>query len=287
VPMRSRPITVALALLGVVAAGCANEPNVGGSGGIDHATGPNDVVFRLSYEGGFVPLEYTLTQFPAFTLYGDGRIVTPGAQIAIYPGPALPAVSQRAVTEEGMQAILQAALDAGLGRGDRDHSDFGSTLIADASTAVFTLSADGRTSRVSVYALAELPEQPDGMSDAEFAARQALSDLANRLVALDQWLPQGSIGPEEPFRTGAYRLFVGRYRPDEQLPQDSATWPLATALPTPDTGGTGYACLVVRGDDWDQVAPLAEGANQLTPWSSGGAEYSVLFRPLLPEESGC
>jgi hypothetical protein len=244
-------------------------------------------VLRLSYEGGFVPVEYNITQFPAFTLYGDGRVVVPGAQIAIYPGPALPAVSQRTVTEEGIQTILQAALDAGLGSGDRSHSDFGSTLIADASTAIFTLTANGKTSRVSVYALFELPEHPEGMPEEEFQARQALSDLAERLGALEQWLPEGSVGPEEPFRPAGYRLFVGDYRRDKELPQKPAVWPLTTPLSTADADGTGYSCIAVTGADWDAVAPLAQDANQLTPWENAGTKFSVLFRPLLPEEAGC
>ena len=143
--MRYPKIAATLAVLSLTAA-CANAPGGSGDGGIEHPAGSDQVVLRLSNEGGFVPLEYHLTQFPAFTLYGDGRIVLPGAQIELYPGPALPAVSQRTVTEEGMQTILQAALDAGLGRGDHDYSDFGSTLIADASTTVFTFVANGKTS---------------------------------------------------------------------------------------------------------------------------------------------
>ena len=33
--------------------------------------------------------------------------------------------------------------------------------------------------------------------------------------------------------------------------------------------------------------PLVEQANQLTPWTSDGSQYGLLFRPLLPDESGC
>ena len=284
--MRSVRTVAVIAVLSTAAA-CANAPGTSGTGGIEHPTGPDQVVLRLSYEGGFVPIEYNLTQFPSFTLYGDGRVVVPGAQIAIYPGPSLPAVFQRTITEEGMQTILQAALDAGLGDGDQAYSDFGSTLIADASTAIFTFTANGRTSQVSVYALSELPDHPEGMPDDEFQARRTLSDLAGRLGALDQWLPEGSIGSEEPFEPSGYRLFVGSYRRDKQLPQEPAVWPLATPLSTTGANGTGYACVAITGDDWAAVAPLAQNANQLTPWENQGSKFSVLFRPLLPEEAGC
>jgi hypothetical protein len=282
-----RKTGIAIAVLAVIAAACANEPGGSGNGEIDHPTGADQVVLRLSYEGGFVPIEFTLTQFPSFTLFGDGRIVVPGPQIEIYPGPALPALNQRIVTEDGVQAIIRAAMDAGLGTGDRDHSDFGSTMIADASTAVFTFSANGRTSRVSVYALMELPERPEGMPDEEFAARTALNDLAERLSALEQWLPEGSVGSEEPFVADGYRIFAGPYRPAEELPQDKAAWPLTPPLKTGGADTAGYDCRVVTGDDWATLAPLARDANQLTPWISTGEKFSVLFRPLLPDESGC
>lgn len=284
-----RKAAIALAVLVLTAASCANEPpgSGDGGGGIEHPTGDDEVVLRLSYEGGFVPIQNHLTQLPSFTLYGDGMILGQGPQIELYPEPALPAVSRRSVSEEGIRMIVQAAIDAGLGDGDQDHSDFGTTMIADASTAVFTLSAEGRTSKVSVYALLDLPERPNGMSEEEFTARTRLSDLAERLGALGQWLPEGSLGPEEPFDAAGYRLFVGPYRPDEQLPQEPATWPLATPLPTDDVDGSGYACLAVNGEEWAELAPLAKQANSLTPWTSGGDRFSVLFRPLLPDESGC
>jgi hypothetical protein len=282
-----RKIGAVIAVLAAIAAACANEPGGSGEGRIDHPVRADQVVLRLSNEGGFVPIEYDLTQFPSFTLFGDGRIVVPGPQIAIYPGPALPAVNQRMVSEDGVQAIIRAALDAGLGNGDRDHSDFGSTLIADASTTVFTLSANGQTSRVSVYALMEIPERPEGMPDEEFAARVALNDLAQRLTALEPWLPEGSVGSEEPFVADGYRLFVGPYRPAEELPQDRTEWPLTPPLRRGGDDTAGYDCRVVTGDDWAALAPLAREANQLTPWISAGEKFSVLFRPLLPDESGC
>lgn len=277
----------ALAALAVITAACANDPGGSGSGGIEHPTGAGNVVLRLAYEGGFVPVEYNLTQIPSFTLYGNGTIVLPGPQIELYPGPALPAVNQRPVSEEGVQAIIQAALDAGLGDGDRDYSDFASTMVADASTAVFTLSAGGKTVRASVYALAELPEKPNGMTQDEFEARAALSDLEQRLTALEQWLPEGSLGAEEQFAADGYRLFVGRYRPVDGFPLEPADWPLSTPLTAGTDDTAGYACRAVIGEDWTAIEPLARQADQLTPWTSTGKRFSVLFRPVLPDETGC
>jgi hypothetical protein len=285
-----RTVAAAVVAVALLAAACANEPGGTGQGGITHPTGSDRVVLRVSYEGGFVPVEYVLTQFPTFSLFGDGLIVVPGAQIEIYPGPALPAASERTVTEEGMQAILQAALDAGLGDGDRELTDMGSVGIADASTTVFTLTANGTTSTVKVYALGALDEQPAGMDDEEFALRQRLEDLVERLGVLDQWLPEGSIGDETTFDPAGYRLFVGDYRPDESVPQTPATWPLSTPLASfgePTAALPDVRCGAVSGGDWDSLEPAASQSNQLTPWVSGDTEYGIRFRPLLPDESGC
>lgn len=288
--MRSFRFAAAVAVLTLAGAACANEPNGPGAGGIDHSTGSDQVVLRVSDEGGFVPIEYNLTRFASFTLYGDGRIVVPGAQIELYPGPALPAVSQRVISEAGVQAILQAALDAGLGQGDRDLTDLGSVGIADATTTVFTLTADGRTSTVKVYALFDLQEKPSLMSDEDFQLRRELVGFVQRLTALEQWLPQGSLGAEEPFAAGAYRLFVGPYRSGGDIPQEPADWPLSTPLASfgrPDPNLDTLRCGTVVGDEWAALASSAQLANELTPWRESGERYSILFRPLLPDESGC
>ena len=46
-------------------------------------------------------------------------------------------------------------------------------------------------------------------------------------------------------------------------------------------------CGAVAADAATTLLPLAEQANQLTPWTSDGERYALWFRPLLPDESGC
>ena len=90
--MKVRPAAATLLFpLLLVLAACAETPvDPGDGGGIDHATTPDHVLVRISSEGGFTPVEWTYTNFPVYSLFGDGTLVVPGAQIAIYPGPALP-----------------------------------------------------------------------------------------------------------------------------------------------------------------------------------------------------
>jgi hypothetical protein len=35
------------------------------------------------------------------------------------------------------------------------------------------------------------------------------------------------------------------------------------------------------------VLAAAKSAKSITPWTSGGRQWTVVFRPLLPDEAGC
>ena len=77
-----------LALL-VVVSGCAQP--VPGGGGPGPSTGPgpriygpDDVVLRVDYVGGFVPVEDVVSRLPLVSVYGDGRVITLGPVIAIF-----------------------------------------------------------------------------------------------------------------------------------------------------------------------------------------------------------
>jgi len=284
--VRTAATTLVLTLL---LAACAETPiDPGDGGGIDHATSPDHVLVRVSYEGGFVPLEWTFTNFPFYSLYGDGTLVVPGAQIELYPGPALPAMSSRHVDEAGIQAILEKVI-AAMDDVPADLDDLGVMSIADASTTVITVSAGGVDRTIRAYALSELTERPDGMPAREYEARLRLQELVALLTGSGDWLPEGSLGPENTYEAAAARLFVGPYRPAEDLTQEPVPWPLDVDLAgfgEPALGGD-YRCGVVEGADWDAIHEAASSANTLTPWTDGGERYSILFRPLLPDETGC
>ena len=197
--MRYR-LPAALATLALLIGACANtSPGDGGdtptpTGAISHPTDADQVLLKVSYEGGFVAPSSLATRLPTFALYGDGTILVPGAEDAIYPGPALPSIEARTVSEAGIQAILRAAIDAGLER-DGDYGDMGQMGVADAATTVFVLQADGKTHRVSAYALGmDGPQQP-GQPDAMWRMRRALQHLVQQLGDLDTLVPADRSGP--------------------------------------------------------------------------------------------
>ena len=292
--MKLRTLVAASIALALAGAACADQPsdgsNAGDGGspsGIEHPAGADQLVLRISTEGGFVAPEVTLTSLPSFSLFGDGTAITPGAQIEIYPQPALPPLVATPITEDGVQAILEEALAAGLAN-DAEYTDFGSVGIADAATTVFTLSVEGETHTTRVYALSELTERPPMMRPAEFEARQKLQAFVERIGDLRSWLPAGAVGGDGTFEPVALRVFVGDYVPQPDLEEPPIDWPLAAPLASlGDPVGQDLRCATVTGDDAGTLLQAAERANQLTPWISDGARFRIAFRPLLPDESGC
>jgi hypothetical protein len=296
--MRVGRIGVAIAAVAVLASACGglanDDPGSGGttgatgSTGIQHPTGADQLILGVAYEGGFVPYGYTLGSTPFWSLFGDGTLIVPGPQIEIYPGPALPNLTATPVSEEGIQAILEAARDAGLMDGDASYVDM---CIADAATTVFTTSADGTTTVVSAYALGM--GEPAGTcgNEKDAEARAKLAAFQAKLTELRSWLPNGSVGTERPYDPTEMRVYVLPYQGDAELPQDPVEWPLEPPLDAfgeaVQNAPTHTRCGVVTGEDLTTLLAAARKANALTPWTSDGTEYQLIFRPLLPDEHAC
>ena len=258
---------------------------------------PDDLILRSDTAGGFVPVEFSLGNIPSFSLYADGRAIVTGPQVAIYPGPALPNLLVRKIAPEGVKAISARAAKAGMTGADRTF-DQAANMVADVPTTTFTVSTDEGTHTTSVYGIGFLHELT-GLSNEEREEVTAIIDFNDLLTDLDGKLPKGSIGPEEPYVPKQMRINVTeQIAPQatdlplplpEQLTQEPVAWPLAPPLAEfgqasqPD----GYRCGVISGDDLAKVLPLAQKANQLSPWTSVDKSYTVIFRPLLPDESGC
>ena len=285
---RLLPVAVALSILLAACAGSGASP-----GPIAHPAGDR-LVLRIEFTGGFVGPAVALTSFPSFTLTGDGRVIMPGAQLAIFPGPALPAVNVRRLTESGIQAVLREVARSGQFGASREWRG-AQNVVADASDTVFTLHADGNDVKVVVYGLGTLDPAGSypGISASELAAHRTLQALSERLGNLDAWLPATAWADAAwgPYRPDALRLLVRNT--DADPPDDSGIanqlldWPDDS---DPATFGVPSAlgeqrCGVVSGQrakDW--YAALAT-ANQLTRFAKGDHRYEVTVRLLLPDEA--
>jgi hypothetical protein len=271
-----------------------SSPTGGDGGAIDHPTGDAPVLV-VEWAGGFVPVDFLLTRLPSFVLLGDGRVIVQGAQTLEYPGPALPPLIERTLTEAGIQAVLREVGATSLFTTDAEFRG-AANVVADAADTVFVLDADGRTVTVSIYGLGTIDAGMDlpGISSGEIRAHQALGRLNDRLMTVDAWLPADAwqTATWEPYEPDAFRLLVRDVsgQPfDEGLAEDVRPWPTddePAAFGEEQVGfGDGTRCGVVESDGAAVWLEELAGATQITRWTDeGGRQFAIAARPFLPHE---
>jgi len=241
------------------------------------------VALRVDTTGGFVPAEAVPGRLPGVTVYGDGRVVTEGPVPAIYPGPALPNLVQAQISADDVDLLVQKALDAGVGASP----DLGQPGVADATTTRLRVTTAEGTKETQVYALGMNDTDP-ALSGAQQAARKKLSDFVNALQDLSMTL--GSAVDQQPFPVTAIAAIATPYagEPSAGLPAPQpVAWP-GPALPGDKLNAAlDVGCVTATGDAATAVVAAAGKANASTPWTSGEKQWSVRFRPLLPDETDC
>jgi hypothetical protein len=237
--------------------------------------------------------DFFLTGFPPFTLTGDGRVIVPGAQIDIFPGPALPSVNVRKLSEEGIQAILKEVARTGLFSKNADFQA-AQNFVADAGDTIFILHAAGKDVTLKVFGLGTFdpPGNYPGVSADELAAYRTLSRLSQQLGNLDAMLPASSWVDEgwQPYQPEALRLLVRNA--DADPPDESGIgnvlvdWPVDSDPATfgdPTSDGS-QRCGVVSGKDAEEWYAALGFANGLTRFVKGDHHYQVTVRFQLPDE---
>ena len=285
----ARPLLPAALALSLLTA-CSSGPG-GSTGPIDHPSG-DDLVLRVEFGGGMIR-DFFLTSFPQFTMTGDGRVIVPGAQIEMFPGPALPSVNVRKLTEEGVQAVLNEVARTGLFSQSAEYLG-AANFVADGGETIFILHAEGKDVRIKVAALGGLVPEGNypGISEAELAAHRALSRLADELGNLDAQLPAGAWEDEswKAYVPEALRLLVRNA--DADPPDDSGIdnvivdWPVDSDPATfgdPASDGT-IRCGVVSGQEAKDWYAALSNANQQTRFAKGEHTYQVTVRFQLPDE---
>jgi hypothetical protein len=236
--------------------------------GIEHPVGADDVVLEISYEGGFVPVEVAFQNLPMVLVTGDGRLIVQGPQIAIYPGPLLPNMQVRTITEAGIQQLLGLAAEHGL-LTQREYDN--PTNIADAPDTVVTIAANGETYEHRAYALG-LDEESDEM-------RQMLADFVDQIMG--QWMMPDNpeLGPEQPFEAEAYlvRALAIDDLSGYEIEPTVLDWP-AGLPPLADA----TECLALSAGE---VGDLFTEANQLTFFTSDEVTYQLAVKPRLPGDA--
>lgn len=247
---------------------------------------PDAVVIRVDWEGGFVPPSVLVSRLPILLVTADGRVITQGPQIEIYPGPLLPNVQVRQLAPGELDKLIAFAKAQGLLK-DAAYDFPG---IADAATTVLRITVDGTTYTVSAYSLAEAGvDDATGMpvDDATREGRAALRTFIDHVTGLGD---DAFTGPSTAYVADGYRVIASPFVPgpaDDWQPVEWPLAPLATAGDPVVPGDDSTRCHVLSGADLAKVMPLFENANQLTPFTSGDAQFILGVRPLLPGETGC
>ena len=209
--------------------------------------GAGEVLLRMVYLPGMVgSREYA--PLPAFSLYGDGRVIAADPSLA---APGKPGGWHRArqlrIDQANANRLLRLARTALATAGSPEQ-------IPDASAARYQwVDATGRHRTTTVV----LPES---------------QDLYQAVSHPESWLHA---------RSTAYRATaIAVLRHDTaQDTTDPRRWPLGT-LPT-------APCTVLRGDTAARLAAAAASAPQSTPWTDTHHTAPLQLRPLLPDEHSC
>ena len=279
IPRSALAAVLVLALAGCEESGATGGPSAAPSSAPPSSEAPADdgLVLRVEHVGGFVTPTTTAARLPLVSVYADGSVITEGPVALIYPGPALPNVQVAEIDDAALQALVDRALAAGVA----ETSDLGMPPVADAPSTRFTLVTSEGTYEREVYALFEAP-QGSGLTPEQEEARGRLSDLQSSLLdaggtATTSYAPESVAAVVTPWTD-----------PQDGLAQPELPWS-GPALPGEPTGGPpDVSCVTATGAEAQAVLEGARSGNASTPWVTGdGSRWSVAFRPLLPDETGC
>ena len=245
------------------------------SGGIEHPTGADDVILRYGYVGGLVPVGYAFVNVPNALITGDGHLIQPGVTTLEFPGPLLPALQVRTISEEAIQAILATADADGLLAPPPDYS--AETNVADAADTRVELNAKGGSFVHQAPAL--------GFQDpAESKVRIVLHDFTIGLDDIETLVGKDNLGEPTPLEATTYR-FQARPLTAEDL-AGYTDEPKPTEVPWPTDLGVTLASAVDCAEvDAAKVGTLFSDANQLTFFVEDGTTYMVAAVAVLPGDT--
>ena len=273
-------LAATIALFASLAACGDDPPDSAEPGGVGSGGDPDSPVLVIGHEGGFTTPDDAYRTLPDLVVYADGRVVSMGAQIMIYPGPALPPLFEAQLSSDGLATVVDAIREAGL---TDDAPDYGQPPIADAGQTVVVVDVDGR--RVEHRAEALGFDDPS-LSAEQREARATLEQFVATARDLDG-LVGAELGEESLFEPDRFRLWVRADLDD---------------LPAPEPGEPGLRerewtidavelvetrCLAVADVDAVELFELLSDADRLTVFESRGELWSVVARPVLPHEEVC
>jgi hypothetical protein len=295
-----RALTFACLLaLAACASPAAQPPPTGStSSPVAYPPGASDLVFEVAEIGGAEHSEGGRFEVPRLSVYGGGLVVI-GGRFAV----AIPVPQERQLTKAGLDRLMQAVVDAGVGPGS--HTDHGTPRYfpesSMSSVRITVITTGGRTT--TTLQGSGFKGDAAGVGPGQGAARDQVQKLlATTLRNLDWLGPEisGREGYLPPYKYTAMAV-IAAPRAITVPPYELGDVPGMTRLPVPETHPWPLTdldrfgdrlgderCAVLTGAQLDQVREAAKYVtNTDLRWISGGSPYIVTFRPLLPHENGC
>lgn len=242
------------------------------------------LVLRVEQTGGVTTPEGQSGLLPFVSAYADGRVLVQGPVAAIHPPFAWPNLQVLDVGSDELRALVERALAAGVG----DPGDLGTPPPADLPTTRVTVATADATYVREAHGLTQaIRMRNSGLTEEQQAARQELHQLVEELTGLAVAArPEDVPGSWTPDAVAVIaRPWTDR---EDGLTHGTLPWP-GPALSVDQLGWIpGSTCVVASGDQVPVLMTAAQRANVQTPWTTpDGNRWSVILRPLLPDESSC
>lgn len=269
-----RRLTTA-ALVLVLAGGCAGAASPSPS----PATG---FALRAWISQALPPVGAFRTAGPDLAIH-QGRLIIHGPQMAIYPGPLLPNLQQRPLSQAGIDALVAGARAAGLLDGP---TDLTGGLKPGAQTGHLLFVIDGAEREVigdPTRQIVCVTAPCDGAP----GTPEAFGQFWVKVNDIGSWL-EAELGPEGPYIADRFAVLLIEPVVDGSLPPSTALWPLDIPMSQFGVAWAGSPparCGVIEGDALKAALAAFGAANELTQWSDGkDTVYGVVVRPLFPGE---
>ena len=241
--------------------------------------GDATLLIEVTDAGGFVPAEYSFAQLPVVAIYSDGSVFRPGAQIEIYPPPALPSAQRSTVSQAGLDKLLAAADDY-LSAGEKD---FGQPGVTDLPSTTLNVYVEGKDTPKTATAYALSYEDGDGqLTPAQRDARAEFRELIGHIT--DPHTFTGEADNSELYTPTALSVLV---RPADDVPPgegepqpNELDWP-AGDLSVGGTDSDFGRCIGIDGTAVADVLAAAAKATAITRWNSADKQWLVTFRVAL------
>lgn len=277
---RSASSALTLVLAAGLVAACT------GSGGSPSPSEPAGFSLRAWVTQALPPIDSFAISGPSIVV-DRGALITQGPVPAIFPGPLMPNLIARPISEAGIEAIVAAARAAGLLDGPTDLTGGG---MPGAQVGHLRFVVDG----VEREVLGDPNRQivcVTAPCDPAAGTPEAFGTFWARLSDPTGWLA-GELGRETLYDPERLAVLLTEPRLDATIQPSIAPWPIdgellkfGTVFAVPQ-GTPPVRCGVIEGDDVVAALAAFRAANQLTRWTDGtGAERGAIIRPLFPGEA--